>query len=76
MSWEVVGEMIKAVAPVFTAGAACSGAYIAYRGLTKWHAETVGKRRVELAEDVLADFYQARDIIQAAARRLLMVMKV
>jgi hypothetical protein len=66
MSWADVAEVIKAVAPVFTAGAACSGAYIGYRGLTKWHDETVGKRRIELAEEVLADFYQARDIIKAA----------
>jgi hypothetical protein len=66
MSWVTVGEVIKAVAPVFTAGAACSGAYVAYRGLTRWREETIGKRRVELAEEVLADFYQARDIIKAA----------
>jgi hypothetical protein len=66
MSWTDVGEVIKAIAPVFTAGAACTGAFIAYRGLTKWHTEMVGKRRVELAEEVLADFYQARDIIGAA----------
>lgn len=66
MSWETVGEVIKAVAPVFTAGAACIGVYIAFRGLSKWHNETVGKRRIELAEDVLSDFYQARDIIKAA----------
>ena len=66
MSWADVGEVIRAVAPGFTAGAACSGAYIAYRGLTKWHDETVGKRRIELAEEALADFYQARDIIKAA----------
>jgi hypothetical protein len=66
MSWADVGEVIKAVAPAFTAGAACTGAYIAYRGLTKWQDETIGKRRIELAEDVLADFYQARDIIKAA----------
>jgi hypothetical protein len=66
MSWADLAEVIRAVAPVFTAGAACSGAYIGYRGLTKWHDETVGKRRIELAEEVLADFYQARDIIKAA----------
>ena len=66
MDFETVGNVIKVVAPVFTAAAACSGAYIAYRGLTKWHQETIGKRRIELAEEVLADFYQARDIIKAA----------
>jgi hypothetical protein len=64
--WITVEEVIKTTAPVFTAGAACSGAYLAYRGLSKWRAETVGKRKVELAEEVLADFYQARDIINAA----------
>src|SRR5262249_19168169 len=35
----------------------------ASRGLGKWHVETVGKRRTELAEDVLSSFYQMRDII-------------
>jgi len=49
-----------------TAGAACFGAYIGYRGLERWRAETIGKRKAELAEEVLADFYEAREIIQAA----------
>lgn len=62
-------RLFRAVAPAFTAGAACFGAFIAYRGLTEWHDETVGKRRIELAEEVLADFYQARDIIKAARSR-------
>jgi hypothetical protein len=64
--WATAGELIKAVAPVFTAGAACAGAYIAYQGLTKWRAEAIGKRKVELAEEVLANFYEAREIILAA----------
>jgi hypothetical protein len=34
--------------------------------LTKWRAEAIGKRKVELAEEVLAEFYEARDIILAA----------
>jgi hypothetical protein len=38
-------------------------AWTASRGLGKWHVETVGKRRTELAEDVLSSFYQMRDII-------------
>lgn len=66
MNWGAIGVVIKAVAPVFTAGAACFGAYIAYRGLEKWRAETIGRRKVELAEAVLADFYEAREIIEAA----------
>src|SRR5258706_6250563 len=32
-------------------------------GLDAWRGEHVGKRRIELAEDVLALFYQARDAI-------------
>jgi hypothetical protein len=66
MSWADAGEVVKAVAPVFTAGAACFGAYIGFRGLEKWRAETIGKRKAELAEEVLADFYEAREIIQTA----------
>jgi len=32
-------------------------------GIDAWRREYVGKRRIELAEEVLALFYQARDII-------------
>jgi hypothetical protein len=63
MSWSDIGEFTKAVAPVFTAAAACTGAWIGWRGLTKWRAETIGKRKAELAEDVIADFYEAKEII-------------
>ncbi len=54
MKWVDVAEAVKAIAPVFTAGAACFGAYIGYRGLERWRAETIGKRKAELAEEVLA----------------------
>lgn len=64
MDWAGIGEAIKAVAPVFTAGAACVGAGIAYKGLQKWRHETVGRRRIELAEDVIADFYEAVDVFR------------
>jgi len=66
MSWSDIGEFIKAVAPVFTAGAACIVAWIGWRGLNKWRDETIGKRKAELAEDVIADFYEAREIILEA----------
>lgn len=32
-------------------------------GITSWRREFVGRRRIELAEDVLASFYEARDAI-------------
>lgn len=34
-------------------------------GIDSWRREFVGKRQMELAEEVLALFYQARDIIRA-----------
>ena len=62
MSWSDVGEVIKVVAPIFTAGAACTGVFIAYKGLEKWRAEIIGKRRADLAEQALIAFYEARDV--------------
>jgi len=63
MNWSDVGEFTKAVAPVFTAGAACTGAWIGWRGLEKWRDETIGKRKAELAEQALMAFYEARDAL-------------
>jgi hypothetical protein len=42
------------------------GAGVALTGLGTWKRETIGKRKAELAEEVLAAFYEARDIINAA----------
>ena len=39
-------------------------AFVGIKGLTRWREETVGKRKSELAEHVLADFYQAKDIFE------------
>ena len=66
MSWTDLGEIIKVMAPIFTASAACFGVWLGWKGLSKWHTETVGKRRVELAEAVLADIYEAKEIIENA----------
>ena len=60
MDWASVGEVVKVLAPVATAGAAWFAAIIAYRGLNKWRAETIGKRKAELAEQALVAFYVAR----------------
>lgn len=59
-------EFAKAIPSIIAAIAAVIGVAIAARGLNKWRAETIGKRKAELAEDILADFYQARDIINGA----------
>jgi hypothetical protein len=65
MCWSEIGEFTKAVAPVFTAAAAWAAVWIGWRGLEKWRAETIGKRKAELAEEMLSGFYQMRDIIGA-----------
>jgi len=36
---------------------------VAVYGIESWRREFVGKRRIELAEEVLALFYQAKDVI-------------
>lgn len=59
-------EWAKAILSVVTAATAVFGVLLAKAGLYKWREETAGKRRLELAEEVLADFYQARDIIRDA----------
>jgi hypothetical protein len=59
-------ELLRALPSIVTAGTAIFGVFLAKAGLEKWRRETIGKRKAELAEEVLADIYQARDIIQAA----------
>jgi hypothetical protein len=40
-------------------------AVVAIHGISSWRRETRGKREMELAEEVLALFYEARDVIAA-----------
>jgi len=39
-------------------------AWAAIYGINAWRSEFVGKKRIDLAEDVLVRFYEARDAIQ------------
>lgn len=55
-------DTINAIAGMITALSAAGAAIFAYRGLKTWRAEMLGRRKAELAEDVLADFYQMRDV--------------
>jgi hypothetical protein len=59
-------EFVRIIPSIVTAATAIYGVRIGIQGLNKWRAETIGKRKAELAEEVLADFYEARDIINAA----------
>jgi hypothetical protein len=66
MTWIAIGEIVKVIGAVATAGAAWFAASIAYRGLEKWRSETLGKRRAEVAAAALATIYEAEDILRDA----------
>lgn len=55
-------DVLTVVPGVVTAATAIVGVLIARSGLNAWRAEMLGKRRIELAEEVLADFYRAKDV--------------
>lgn len=58
-----LADFVVAVAPAVTALAALGAALAAWKALSAWRDEMLGKRRSELAEDVLAKFYQAEKAI-------------
>lgn len=66
MEWQTAGEIVRDLAPLGTAVAAACAAWIGYRGLEKWRAEAIGKRKAELAEIVLADFYHVQNAFRWA----------
>lgn len=59
-------ELMPIILQCFTAAAAVTGAIIAILGYRKWRPESIGKRKIELAEQMLADFHQAKDVIDYA----------
>jgi hypothetical protein len=56
-------DLLQSLPGTITAITATIGVWIAVQGLNRWRFETVGKRRAELAEEVLALFYEAYDAI-------------
>ena len=57
--------MLKEWADIAQSASVILACLFAIYGIDAWRREFVGKRRMELAEEVLALFYQARDIIQS-----------
>ncbi len=55
---KLVLEIVSTIAVVFASGTAIYG-------INAWKKEFSGKRKIELAEEVLALFYEARDAISA-----------
>jgi hypothetical protein len=58
---EVVFTVADGIKALTTVAAAGLGAWVAAQvALNRWRAEMTGRRRAELAEEVLADFYRLR----------------
>ena len=70
MDWSLILDRapaaISTLRDIIVAGAAVSTATVGWKALNKWRDETVGKRRLEVAEDTLSAFYQAQEIIYDA----------
>jgi hypothetical protein len=58
-------ENIKIALEVVNTIAILTASIIAIRGINAWRKEFQGKRNIELAEEVLVLFYEARDAIRA-----------
>lgn len=58
-------EQLQYWAQLFQYVSVIVAALVAVFGIDAWRREYVGKRRMELAEEVLALFYQARDVIRS-----------
>jgi hypothetical protein len=56
-------EDLKQWIGIFQGVSVIVASVVAWLGITAWRREFVGKRRIELAEEVLALFYQAEEII-------------
>jgi hypothetical protein len=56
-------QWLSAAGGLTTALAALVASWAALRGLGTWRSQLVGRRKTELAEDVLAQFYHARDVL-------------
>ncbi len=59
----VTADWVTAGANAAMAAGAGLGGWAAWRGVHAWRAEVVGRRKAELAEEVLAQFYRARDAL-------------
>jgi gamma-glutamylcysteine synthetase len=58
--------MLETILNVIEASAIVLGAGVAAYGVDSWRRQLVGGKRAEIAEEALAKFYEAREIIAAA----------
>lgn len=60
-----INSFINIIPAVISAAATCLVAGVAVWGIRFWREEFIGKRRIELAEDALALFYEAKNALIA-----------
>jgi hypothetical protein len=58
-----IAQWVAASGTAATGLATLIGGWVAIRGIDAWQAEVVGRRKAELAEEVLSQFYRARDAL-------------
>jgi hypothetical protein len=56
--------VIETVQAVLTAAATLTGIYVAVAGLNAWRRETLGRRDLEMCQDVIVSFYEAEQRIR------------
>lgn len=64
--WTVVIAITQIVASLTTCVAMLLTAVVAIYGITSWRREFRGKRQIDLAEEALSLFYEAREVITSA----------
>jgi hypothetical protein len=62
-----VGKMviIESISTIVASAAAIVASIVAVWGINAWRREHVGRRRIDLAEEVLGLFYGAREVISS-----------
>lgn len=60
----ITPEAIEIILQIFQTIAVLIGVVVAVIGIKAWKKEMVGRRKAELAEEVLASFYEAKEVIE------------
>jgi hypothetical protein len=64
LDWKAIAGMLEACSALAAAVAVCVTAWFGSRAFATWRAESTGRRKSELAEEVLACAYEAVEIIK------------
>jgi len=64
--WVSTAAMMQGSAALIAAIAAIATAFFASRALSAWRGELIGRRKVELAEDILAVAHEASEMIKGS----------